>query len=79
MSARSSDCYARAIAEVTVLLCDPEIACHPAGALASLQLHDLCREYVAARDRERAEERAIAERTAFYANRVAAALGRRAA
>lgn len=76
---QSSAFYAVAIAETLELLANDEIACHPAGAAANLQLDEFRRLYVAARDREAAERRALEERRAFHANRVAAALGRRAA
>jgi len=50
----SSIHYAHLIAEIAVLLVNPEVACHPVGALASLQMRALASDYVAAVNRERA-------------------------
>ena len=50
----SSAYYARLIAEVCVLLCDPEIQCDPRGALAGIAMQDLVHCYTAACEREQA-------------------------
>jgi len=52
----SSSYYARLIAEVAVVLADPQIACHPAAALAGVSMQELIRCYVEACKREQALE-----------------------